>query len=145
MKNKYFKIQEFVSKPVYDKYGDKCWEFLNPKIISFINILREDLGKPITINDWLWGGQFQQRGLRANKDPMVVSKKDFYLSQHCLGNALDFNVKGMTTKEVQEYIVKNYDKYKNYITRMESLESSPTWVHIDCSNTNKDRLIIFKA
>lgn len=145
MNNKYFKIQEFVSKAVYEKYGYKCWEFLNPKIITFINMLREDLDKPVTINDWLWGGQFQQRGLRANKDPMVIAKKDFYLSQHCLGNALDFNVKGMTTKQVQEYIVENYDRYKEYISRMESLESASTWIHVDCANTGKDRLIIFKA
>lgn len=143
--NNYFKIQEFVSKAVYQKYGDKCWEFLNPKIITFINELRKDLNKPITINNWLWGGNLEQRGLRANKDPMVIMKKDYYLSQHCLGNAIDFNVKGMTTKDVYEYIIANYSKYKNYITRIESIESAKTWCHVDCSNTGNDHLTIFKA
>ncbi len=146
--NKYFKIQELVSKDTYDKYGEKkCWEFFNPNIIKFINLLREDLGKPITINDWLWGGSFTQRGLRTNLSPMVKEKTNkgiMYVSAHVQGCALDFNVKDMSVKEVYNYIIKNYDRYKNYITRIENINSAPTWIHVDCIWTGKNKLVIFK-
>lgn len=145
MISKYFKIQELVSKSVYDKYGDKCWEFINPKIIIFLDRLRKDLDKPITVNNWLWRGEFQQRGLRANKDPIVAIKKDYYLSQHCLGNAVDFNVKGMSTKEVYYYIINNYNKYMDCISRIENIDTAPTWVHVDCANTNSDALVVFRG
>lgn len=145
MKSKYFKIQELVSKQVYEKYGEKCWEFINPKIIMFLDTLRNDLNKPIVVNNWLWKGSFQQRGLRANKDPLVLDKKGLYCSQHCFGNAVDFDVQGMGTKEVYDYIIKNYSNYKDYITRIENINSAPTWIHVDCANTDKDELIIFNA
>ena len=145
MKSKYFKIEELVSKQVYEKYKEKCWEFINPRIINFLNQLREDLGKPIIINNWKSGGEFQQRGLRTNKDPLVLNKTGLYCSQHCFGNAVDFNVKGMETKEVYDYIIKNYSNYKDYITRMENINSAPTWIHVDCANTDKNELTIFNA
>lgn len=145
MKSKYFKIQELVSKNVYDKYGDKCWEFINPKIIIFLDRLRKDLDKPITVNNWFWKGEFQQRGLRANKDPMVIMKNDYYLSQHCLGNAVDFNVKDMSIKEVYNYIINNYNKYMDCISRIENIDTAPTWVHVDCANTNSDALVVFRG
>lgn len=144
-----FKIQEFVSKQVYEKYGNRCKEFIDQRIIDFMDKLRDDLGKPITINDWLWGGRFQQRGLRANLDQIVKDKTNkgiLYVSQHTLGKAVDFNVKGMSNREVYEYIIKNYhtNGYDKYITRMEHIDSAPTWIHVDVSNTGKQDLYIFK-
>lgn len=145
----YFKIQEFVSKKTYNKYGDKCVQFIDQRILDFINKLREDLKKPITINNWLWNGSFEQRGLRTNLDEIVKNKtnKDIlYVSQHTLGKAIDFNVKGMSNKETYEYIIKNYhtNGYDKYITRIEHIDSAPNWIHVDCANTGKKELYIFK-
>ena len=143
MISKYFKIQELVSKSVYDKYGDKCWEFINPKIITFLDRLRKDLDKPITVNNWVWGGTLEQRGLRTNLDELVKDKTEkgtLYISQHILGKAVDFNVKDLSSEEVYKEILKNKNKFY-LISRIENIDSTPNWVHIDCANT--DKFIIF--
>ena len=145
MKSKYFKIEELVSENVYKKYKEKAWEFIKPEIILFLDSIREFYGKPVIVNNWLYGGNLKQRGLRANKDEMVKSKKDFYLSQHCLGSAVDFSIKGITPKEIVEHILENEEYYREFITRIENPEQTPTWVHVDCANTGKDKIIIFNA
>lgn len=142
MKSKYFKIQELVSKAVYEKYGEKSWEFIDERLIKTLDLLREHFNKPITVNNWIFGGNLHQRGLRANKDEIVKSKSDYYISQHCLGKAVDLNVKGMTAQEVYEEILKNKSKFP-LISRIENIKNTPTWVHIDVANT--DEFKIFNA
>ena len=142
MRSKYFKIQELISEAVYKKYGEKSWEFIDTKLIKVLDLLREHFGKPITVNNWCFGGNLNQRGLRANKDELVVNKKDYYISQHCLGKAVDFNVKGMTAQEVYEEILKNKDKFY-LISRIENIKDTPTWTHIDVANV--DGFKIFNA
>lgn len=142
MKSKYFKIQELVSKKVYDKYGEQAWMFIDTKLIKILDLLREHFGKPITVNNWMWGGTLEQRGLRANKDELVANKKDYYISQHCLGKAVDFNVKGLSAQEVYDEILRNKDKFY-LISRIENIKDTPTWVHIDCANV--DEFKIFNA
>ena len=142
MVSKYFKIQELVSEAVYKKYGDKSWEFIDTRLIKVLDLLREHFNRPITVNNWLWGGNLQQRGLRANKDELVANKKDYYISQHCLGKAVDFNIKGLSAQEVYEEILKNRDKFY-LISRIENIKDTPTWVHIDVANI--DGFKIFNA
>ena len=142
MRSKYFKIQELVSEAVYKKYGDKSWEFIDTRLIKVLDLLREHFNRPITVNNWLWGGNLQQRGLRANKDELVANKKDYYVSQHCLGKAVDFNVKGLSSQEVFNEIVKNKEKFY-LISRIENIKNTPTWCHVDVSNV--DKFTIFNA
>lgn len=146
MKSKYFKIQELVSKEVYKKYKEKAWEFIKPEIILFLDSIREFYGKPVIVNNWLYGGNLKQRGLRANKDEIVADKKGYYVSQHCLGSAVDFNVQGVSPEEVAKHILDNEAHYRNFISRLENPKQTPTWTHIDCANTeNKEKIIIFNA
>ena len=121
MKSRYFRIEELVSKEVYRKYGERAWIFLSDDLIKTIDSLREH-----------W----------ANKDQIVKEKKDYYLSQHCLGNAVDFNVKGMSAKDVYDDILKNKHKFP-YLKRIENIDKTPTWVHIDCANVESNEIIIF--
>ena len=139
MKSKYFKIQELVSKAVYEKYGEKSWEFIDERLIKTLDLLREHFNKPITVNNWIFGGNLHQRGLRANKDEIVKNKSDYYISQHCLGKAVDLNVKGMTAQEVYEDILKNKGKFP-LIARIENIKNTPTWVHIDVANVNEFKI-----
>ena len=139
MKSKYFKIQELVSRNVYEKYGEKSWEFIDYRLIKVLDLLREHFNKPITVNNWIWGGTLEQRGLRANYDEMVKNKKDYYISQHCLGKAVDLNVKGMTVQEVYEEILKNKDKFY-LISRIENIKDTPTWIHVDVANVDKFKI-----
>lgn len=145
MKSKYFKIQELVSKQTYEKYGEKSWIFLDERLILTLDALREYFNAPITVNNWLWGGNLQQRGLRTNCDEIVKNKtlkNSLYVSQHCLGKAVDFNVKNHTVKDVYKVILEN-PKVFPYIKRIENINKTPTWVHIDIANTENENIIIF--
>lgn len=144
MKSKYFKIQELVSDGVYKKYGDKSWEFIDDRLVETLDQLREFFGRPITVNNWYFGGNLSQRGYRANKDPMVNGKSGYYCSQHCMGRAVDFNVKDLSTQEVYNMIVDNIDKFP-HIKRLEHIDTAKTWTHIDLSNTSKNELVIFRG
>lgn len=140
MKSKYFRIEELVSPELYKEKGEMCWQFIDKGLIQTIDSLREFFDAPITVNNWLYGGNLKQRGLRANKDKIVMDKKNYYVSQHCLGKAVDINIKGYTVKEVYDKIVKHSNKFP-YLTRIENINKTPTWVHIDCANV--DNFTIF--
>lgn len=145
MKSKYFKIQELVSKQTYEKYGEKSWIFLDERLILTLDALREYFNAPITVNNWLWGGNLQQRGLRTNCDEIVKNKtlkNSLYVSQHCLGKAVDFNVKNHTVQDVYKVILENPKAFP-YIKRIENINKTPTWVHIDIANTENENIIIF--
>ena len=142
MVSKYFKIQELVSEAVYKKYGEKSWEFIDCRLIKVLDLLREHFNKPITINNWMWGGTLEQRGLRTNLDELVKKKTEkgtLYISQHILGKAVDFNVKGLSAQEVYDEILRNIEKFY-LISRIENIKDTPTWVHIDVANVDKFKI-----
>ncbi len=135
---KYFKIQEFVSKKVYDKYRDDAWMFICPLLLHNLLVIRETLGKPITINNWHNGGKFSQRGLRSNLSAIFMSKFKrgrMYLSPHVMGKAVDFDVKGMGAEEVRMWLKANH-KILPYKIRLEHKMNGKNinWVHLDVFN-----------
>ena len=132
---KYFAIYEIVSREVYNAYGDRAYRFFDPRLMANMVWLREKLGKPIKVNNWLDGGKMEQRGLRENTSRIVMDKSKYlklYLSAHTRGSALDFDVKGMTANEVRDFIVKHEDEmpYKCRLERKLNGEYI-TWVHLD--------------
>lgn len=143
----YFCIEEFVSKRVYTKYGESAWKFICPRLLHTVLIIREKLDKPMTINNWKWGGKFSQRGLRSNLGYIFYSmfkKRRMYLSAHVMGKAIDFDVKGMTATEVRQWL-NGIHKELPYKIRLEHLmKGKPiSWVHLDMyweSKNNKIRL-----
>ena len=126
--NRYFKITELVDKEVYSIHGDRAWKFFDTNLLKAILIIREGLNKPITINT----STMQQRGLRHNESPIVMNKTRPYLSAHCLGKALDFNVQGINSEDVRAWIKKNYFKFDFKIRLEHKKNGKPiSWVHID--------------
>jgi len=131
----YFLIEEFVSQKVYNKHGERAWKFLCPRLLHTMLIIREGIGKPITINTWHKGGSFKQRGLRSNLGYIFMSKFKkgvLYLSGHVLGRAVDFDVKGVEAKDVRDWIDLNADKLP-YKVRLENRMKGKqiNWVHLD--------------
>lgn len=122
---KYFKIEEFVDKSTYDKWGDKSIWFIDPTLLSLMVNLRELFGASITINDWLWGGEFQYRGLRPSGTPYHRQ-----YSQHSFGRAVDFDVAGYTAEEARVKI-KEWYSHGLLGTQDISLEEKVSWVHLD--------------
>ena len=93
---KYFKIEELVDKTVFEKYGESAWKFIDKDLLACLLVVREGIGFPMTINNWKWGGNFSQRGLRHNMSSLVKNKTKLYLSAHIFGKAVDFDVQGMS-------------------------------------------------
>ena len=144
---KYFKVQELVCPHCYNKFGENSWQFLSTELLEVLYTLRvEVFNRPMVINTYHNSGQFSQRGLRCNMCQLVKNKNSVYLSAHCLGKAIDFNVPGLSNEQVHNSIKQNIDKFKQGI-RLESIESAPTWRHIDVLPVlnNSNKLIIFKG
>jgi hypothetical protein len=129
---KYFKIEELVDSTVFKAHGQNAWKFIDKTLLDCLLVVREGLGKPMTINNWHVGGQFSQRGLRTNISPMVKGKTSLYLSAHLFGKAVDFDVAGMTAVQVREWIVANADKFPCKIRLERNMNGKPiNWVHLD--------------
>jgi hypothetical protein len=132
---KYFDIYELVSRRVYNTYGDRAWRFFDPRLLETLLFIRKGLDKPITINNYIDGGNFEQRGLRDNLTPIVSNKtlnKKLYLSAHTRGMAIDFDVKGMEAEEVRNWLLSMSDRLP-YKIRLEHRYDGDiiNWVHLD--------------
>ena len=137
MISKYFKIQELVPPETFKVLGDDCWEFFPDSSIMMLDGAREFFGKPVTVNNWLWGGAFKYRGYRPPECPVGAPR-----SYHRSGRAFDLDVKGMPAEEVRRHIVDNQDNpLLIWINRM---EKDVSWVHID-SGEGKNRIYLFKG
>ena len=139
---KYFTIEELVGKETFNKYGKNSFKFLSSDILETLLILRLNIGKKITVNNWKWGGSFSQRGLRSNVQSILKNKTTsnrLYLSAHVLGKAFDLDVDGMTAPEVREWIKENQNLFPHKI-RLERLAKGKqiNWVHIDTMNEEKN-------
>lgn len=139
---KHFGIKELVCPHVYEKWGEKAWQFLDDRLLANLEYIREGIGKPIVVNNWAKGGQYSQRGLRCNCCILVIEKTDLrkvYLSQHIFGKAVDFNVVGMTAEEVRQWI-KAHAKELPYSCRVEELVD---WCHLDTMNNSATKVLGF--
>ncbi|WP_435415857.1 hypothetical protein [Polaribacter aestuariivivens] len=132
---KYFKIHELVGKWTYKIHGERAWKFFSTEALYMLLIIRENLGKPITINNWFWGGKFSQRGLRTNLQNIfkqMFSSGKLYLSGHVLGEAFDFDVEGMTAPEVRNWIKQNQHLFPFKIRLERNKNGKPiNWTHAD--------------
>ena len=113
-------------------------------------ILRKNLDRKITINDWKWGGNFSQRGLRTTVQQIMRNafiRNILYLSAHPLGKAVDFDVEGMTAYEVRNWILKNQQLFPYKIRLEATVGGKPiTWVHLDTIFEEKNpKVYLFTA
>lgn len=133
-KCEHFRVEEFVPPAVYKKRGDKAWQCMDRGLLMIMDDLRELFDAPITINNWVWGGDRQWSGLRT-PDSSYYSNT----SQHAYGRAVDFLVKGIDAHTARKMIDKWFKENKNGIANLVdsvTLEEGPsiTWVHLDVRN-----------
>ena len=147
---KYFKIEEFVNKKTASKFGQTALQFICPRLLHTMLVIREAINKPITINTWHKGGRFSQRGLRTNIGQIVRKKTQrgvLYLSAHTMGKAVDFDVKGMTAEQVRAWLKSNI-KILPYKIRLEhKMRGKPIgWVHLDVfSKETNNKIYLFNV
>lgn len=129
---KYFKVQELVDKSTWEARGERSIQLIDKAIPMFLDNLREALGRPITINNWHIGGDFNWRGLRTPDSPWYST-----YSQHSFGRGLDFDVKGMSAEEVRQWLIKN--RNLEWVKCITFIEGGTNWVHVDIrGGTNED-------
>lgn len=134
--SKDFELQEYVPGSLYNKMGDSCIWFLDQRLISLVQFIRDDIGKPIYINNWQIGGVMNDCGFR-----LPDSRTGTALSQHKFGRAADLHIDGVNYDDLRKYIQEEWRKYKNAgLTTIEA--DTSTWLHVDIRHTGLDQLYI---
>lgn len=144
----YFDIKELVCDHVYQKFGEKSWQFLDQNLLETIFVIRHEIVKsPMYCNNWAvsnrLGRRFSERGLRCNlsyESSNKTMRRELYMSAHCNGNAIDFDVRGMSANSVRNLIISNQNKLPHPIR----MEDKVNWVHVDCFNYgNLNKITLF--
>ena len=134
--SKDFSIHEFVPPAIYEHFADKSIWFIDPKIVQMAQFIRDRFSKPVTINNYLAGGNYQYSAFRDSACTIGATN-----SQHRHGRAIDFRIQGMTPQEIRGDIIKNFELYRSSgLTTIEG--GTPTWTHVDCRYTHSDSLLI---
>lgn len=135
IKSKHFRLEELVPKELFKKYGEKCWDFLDPRLLESIDIIKERFPEgTITINNWVWNGDRNWSGIRTSDSPYYSQS-----SMHSWGKAVDMIFSKYDPDEVRKDIIDNPDIYPH----IKGLELDISWVHIDVRN--RTELLKFKA
>ncbi len=143
--NKYFEMREFLPKETWGEIKDKpdlakqFYKLVSPKLVEAVTQAREYFGKPVTINDWYRKGHFNYRGYRPS-NCKVGAKNSMHKKKPCC--AIDFNVEGLTSDEVNDMIKKDEEIfYMMGFRRMESKLYTTTWTHLDTKETFEENTI----
>lgn len=146
----YFSLEEVFREPVINKYKPRIGTYgllsrIDKRLIETILFIRINLDRSITVNNYKWGGRFDERGLRDNKCPMVRGKAGVYLSGHVLSMALDFDVDEMTATEVRRWLVENADNLPHPIRLERDYGGREiSWVHLDvCEDPRNPKVYLF--
>lgn len=164
--SKHFDLKELVNPDIYAKFGDRSADFINPTLPETLEELRLNIANKIKVNDWHLGGNYKDSGLRM---PLIIPDKpeilailnsnydfeDTYsmlvksfkgvgaqLSTHKQGVTADCKFETMTPREVYYHILNNQKKYP-YIIRMENIDYTDGWLHIECGSKRHGDIIIF--
>lgn len=137
--SKNFYLSEFIHPSFFEIKGVNPIWFIDPRVFSMAQALRDRFNKPVIINDWTSKGNYSLSGLRP-----FSSRVGAPLSQHKYGRAIDPKVIGIDALDVQLDILGNWQYYQEAgLTTIE--DSTPTWTHMDCRNTGSDSLFIIQT
>lgn len=133
-----FEIYELVSQYMYERWGERCWSLLDERMLRGLQVYRDQFG-PLVVNDWYWGGDYEQRGLRTfdfwlvDEEPVEYALEMYAASrsQHKYGRAVDFHSKAYTAEEMREW---TYTTPRTvYFTGIEDFNGM-SWFHGDIRN-----------
>ena len=103
--------------------GDLCYEILEPVRIKF--------DKPVTITS----------GYRSEELCEAIGSKK--TSQHCLGEAADFEIAGVSNLEVALWIQNNCD-FDQLILEYYTGEANSGWIHVSYKDgSNRKQVLTF--
>jgi len=136
---KYFHAWELVDRVTYQKFSGNSFFLFSAISLMMIDGIRDFLGVPVIINNWHEGGAYEFSGLRP-----ISCKVGAEYSQHRLGQAFDLKPLRMPIGDAFKKIMDNIsDERLKYISVIEDITYTPTWLHVDCRNI-PDRIRIVK-
>lgn len=129
-----FTMSELLKSEIAEKYNiynvpDK--EHLDNLLLLICNVLqplRNYIGKPIIITSGY-------RNPRLNSHPLINGAPN---SQHCTGQACDFIIKGMNTRQIVDKVIASGVEFDQVIDEL-------TWTHISFNKGNNRRQVLKKA
>ena len=129
---KHFYLEEVMPKG----YTDVSW--LNPKLGELMEAVREVVG-PIVVNDYIFGGNRQWRGLRLSFCPewSVGSQHSFLGKGRHLCSAFDGIPTKMSAKEAREKLL------KADIPLLGRMEDKVNWLHCDLGPRKNGEIYLF--
>lgn len=134
----FFTAHEFVPSAIYQEFGEQSWRFIDARMLWTMDAMRIYFNRPITVNNWHVGGDFEGRGFRP-----PYSSIGSPLGQHRFGRAVDFDVSAVSADEVRAVILSGDTLDLNrYVT---AVELGVRWVHIDCRNGGGLKIFTFNA
>ena len=123
---KFFKAYELVPPEIYASRKDKSFELIDVRVLITLDDLRMFFG-PCIINDWYWGGHFEQSGLRTVDAPEFSPT-----SQHTFGRAMDCKFKEASAETVRKFVIET-----RLLSHITFLENDVDWFHFDVRNTKQ--------
>ena len=122
---KHFSIEELVPEELFELlHEDVLWGLFDEELLKAADWLRDRYG-PATINNWKWGGVFNQSGLRTKNS-------QFYRegSMHSVGKALDMKFSNISAEAVRADL-KAMNARGEMIPHIRRIEDGVNWVHLD--------------
>jgi len=139
--SKNFDLREFIDPDTWAIFGASCIWFIDPRLISVVQRIREIVNEPVIINNWNSGGQYKLSGFRPPS--CTIGAK---YSQHRYGRAADLKVKSLEPSQVIQIIRDNWDELNALgLSTAEDTSLTASWTHIDIRTTNSPDLLIVGA
>lgn len=132
----HFYLDEIFNKNICDTYGIKALELIHPNYLQSIDLLRQKVGKPCYINNWIHGGIFDDCGFRETscKEGAKLSahKPINFHNKKLVGMAADVHSVKMSGNDLYKVLVANAKEfYEIGIRRVESPKVATGWLHMD--------------
>lgn len=118
---------------MFQRYGDKSIRYFDPRLLAVLEVIREGVDSPMTINNWHLGGARQWSGLRTPESKYWSSG-----SAHSWGMAFDA-VGDFDPDDARAAIVSG-QLILPYPVR---LEMGISWLHVDVMNVSQNPVEIF--
>lgn len=128
-----FTMSELLHSDIAEKYNilnipdKKSLDCMLELIVNCLQPVRDYIGKPMNISSGY-------RSTRLNSHPMINGAQT---SQHTLGQAADFTIKGMTPKMIVEKIKTSGIEFDQLINEHN------LWVHISYRKGNNRKQVLF--
>lgn len=143
--SKNFFLDEFCPKEIYDKIVEqpnRLYDYLDKRIVSLVQWIRDKTGQPVLINNWYGGGQLDERCIRTPNTSTGASKSrhKFIIGQTGTilkkADAVDINIGNWTAEQMYNWA--NENKRQLYILGLRTVEDyritggiGAGWMHMD--------------